>query len=62
MESVLVGREVPESSKLQGAQNYAIWAFKVRTILQRERVWAIVNPDDSSSTSSGVPDWETHST
>jgi hypothetical protein len=62
MESVLVGREVPESSKLQGAQNYAIWAFKVCPVLQKERVWAIVNPDDSSSTSSGAPDSETRST
>ena len=45
MESALVGWEVPESSKLQGPQNYALWAFKVRTVLQRERLWHIVNPD-----------------
>ena len=45
MESVLVGREVPESSKLQGPQNYALWSYKVRTVLQRERLWGVVNPD-----------------
>jgi hypothetical protein len=55
MESVLIGQEVPESSKLQGPQNYAIWSFKVRTVLQREKLWSVVNPD----TNRGASDSET---
>jgi hypothetical protein len=38
MESVLSNQDVSESSKLGGAPNYAIWSFKVRTVLQGERV------------------------
>jgi hypothetical protein len=45
MESVLSGREVLEVSKLQGASNYALWFYKVRTILQGERLWGVVDPD-----------------
>jgi hypothetical protein len=64
MESVLSAREVPESSKLHGTQNYALWSFKLRTLLQGERVWRVVDPlseigvpppnsgDSSSATSS----------
>jgi hypothetical protein len=52
MESVLSGREVPESSKLQGLANYALWSFKLRTILQGEKLWRVVDPDLASGTSS----------
>jgi hypothetical protein len=45
MESVLSGREVPESSKLQGVQNYTIWLFRVCTILQVEGLWRLVDPN-----------------
>ena len=45
MESVLSGREVLESSKLQGASNYALWSYKIRTILQGEKLWFVVDPD-----------------
>jgi hypothetical protein len=51
MESLLSGREVPESSKLQGIQNYALWSFKLKTILQGERVWRVVDPHIESGTS-----------
>jgi hypothetical protein len=51
MESVLSGREVPESSKLQGIQNYALWSFKLKTTLQGERVWREVDPHIESGTS-----------
>jgi hypothetical protein len=59
MESVLSGRDIPESSKLLGAKNYAIWSFKVRTVLQGERVWHVVDPitapisESASSSQSG---------
>jgi hypothetical protein len=33
MESVLSRRDIPESSKLQGVKNYALWSFKVRIVL-----------------------------
>jgi hypothetical protein len=39
-----IQREVPEGSKLQGAPNYTLWSYKVRTILQRERLWSVVDP------------------
>jgi hypothetical protein len=45
MESVLSDQEVPESSKLQGASNYDLWSYKVRTILQGEKLWSVVDPD-----------------
>jgi hypothetical protein len=45
MESVLRGREVPESSKLHGAHNYSLWAFKLKTIFQGEKTWIVVDPD-----------------
>ena len=66
MESALLGREVPESSKLQGPSNYALWAFKVRTVLQRERLWTIVSPDSlpapgDSTAHSGSTSATTHS-
>jgi hypothetical protein len=52
MESVLSGRDILESSKLEGAKNYAIWSFKVRTVLQEERVWQVVDPTTMSITNS----------
>jgi hypothetical protein len=51
MELVLSGRDIPKGSKLQGAKNYAIWSFKVRTVLQGERVWHIVDPNTIVQTS-----------
>jgi hypothetical protein len=45
MKSVLSGREVPESLKLQGASNYALWSYKIRTILQGKKLWSVVDPD-----------------
>jgi hypothetical protein len=59
MESVLSGRDIPEGSKLLGAKNYAIWSFKVRTVLQGEHVWHVVDPittpisESASSSQSG---------
>jgi hypothetical protein len=59
MESVLSGRDIPESSKLLGAKNYAIWSFKVRTVLQGECIWHVVDPitapisESASSSQSG---------
>jgi hypothetical protein len=38
MESVLSGRKVSESSKLDGI-NYTLWSFKLGTTLRGERVW-----------------------
>jgi hypothetical protein len=55
MESILVGREVHESNKLQGSENYAIWSFKVHTVLQREKLWSVINPN----TNRGASDFET---
>jgi hypothetical protein len=56
MESMLSVRDIPESSKLQGAKNYAIWSFKVRTVLQGERVWNVVDPIIASITESTSSD------
>jgi hypothetical protein len=57
MDSVSSVREVPESSKLIGDSNYVIWSYKVRTVLQSEKAWKVVNPDtsnDSPGASSSV--------
>jgi hypothetical protein len=51
METVLSGREVPESHKLFGSSNYALWSFKVHTVLQGERLWKYVDPDLMSGSS-----------
>ena len=65
MESVLSRRKVPKSSKLIGDSNYAIWSYKIRTALQSEKAWKVVNLDilnnspivgDSSSIDSGTSD------
>jgi hypothetical protein len=40
MESVV--KDIPESMKLEGQSNYTIWAFRIRQILQRKRVWKFV--------------------
>jgi hypothetical protein len=52
MELVLSGREVSEDSKLHGMQNYALWTFKLKTILQGKKLWRIVDPEPSSGASS----------
>ena len=44
MESVLSGREVPESSKLQEVSNYTLWAFKTTNSLYSEKLWRLVDP------------------
>ena len=44
MESTLLGKEIPESTKLQGASHYAIRAYKIRTLLQGENLWQVVSP------------------
>jgi hypothetical protein len=49
MENVLSGREVTESSKLDGI-NYTLWSFKLGTILQGERVWQVVDPNNLPQT------------
>jgi hypothetical protein len=54
MEFVLNGREVPEFSKLQGAQNYAIWSFRVRTTLQAEGLWKLVESNVPRIIPSGI--------
>jgi hypothetical protein len=51
---VLSGREVPKSSKLQGMQNYALWSFKCKNILQEERLLKLVDPDLVSGASSSI--------
>ncbi len=35
---------IDNSSKLEGASNYDIWKFKIKTILMREDLWDLVNP------------------
>ncbi|CAM6018392.1 unnamed protein product [Sphagnum balticum] len=34
---------IDSSSKLEGASNYDIWKFKIKTILMREDLWDLVN-------------------
>ncbi|KAH9549520.1 hypothetical protein CY35_10G023900 [Sphagnum magellanicum] len=34
---------IDNSSKLEGASNYGIWKFKIKTILMREDLWDLVN-------------------
>ena len=45
MELVLFRREILKSSKLQGPPNYALWAYKLRILLQGKKVWKVVNPN-----------------
>lgn len=35
-------KDMSESMKLEGASNYSIWAFKMKQILLREKVWSVV--------------------
>ncbi len=35
---------IDNSSKLEGASNYGIWKFKIKTMLIREDLWDLVNP------------------
>jgi hypothetical protein len=35
--------------KLEGVSNYTLWAFKIKQILLREKLWHIVSPDGAAS-------------
>lgn len=56
MDPSLSNREISESSKLQGISNYAIWSFKVSTILKGERLWRVVNPSTPLTSSTSTSD------
>ena len=49
-------KDMPESMKLEGASNYSIWAFKMKQILLREKVWSVIethhNVDTGTASSS----------
>lgn len=38
------GRNISKNTKLQDITNYTIWMYKLRTLLQGECLWNVVNP------------------
>lgn len=36
--------QIADSSKLEGIPNYSVWEFKVRSVLNRDDVWKLVDP------------------
>uniref|UniRef100_A0A7I4DJF6 DUF4219 domain-containing protein n=2 Tax=Physcomitrium patens TaxID=3218 RepID=A0A7I4DJF6_PHYPA len=44
MELAMSGRNISKNTKLQDITNYTIWMYKLRTLLQGECLWNVVNP------------------
>lgn len=55
-----IGKEVPESMKLQGPSKYILWSYKVKMILLQEGLWKYVeaaeevDSGETSAESTGV--------
>jgi hypothetical protein len=45
-------KEVPKSIKLQGAQNYVLWSYKVKMLLMQQDMWKHVEASSDRSRSS----------
>jgi hypothetical protein len=39
-----------DHDKLVGAKNYLLWAYNVKRVFKRHRVWDLVNPEDFNAT------------
>ena len=42
-------KEVPESMKLEGQNNYILWSYKVKMLLMQENLWRFVLPASSTT-------------
>ena len=56
MANSLIDSYLNESNKLDGS-NYVNWKFKMQTVLEESRVWAIVSGDEAKP-ATAAQDWE----
>ena len=42
-----------EASKLMGSENYAVWKFRIKTLLQKENLWEMVTTKKARASRKG---------
>ena len=44
-----------EASKLVGPENYAVWKFRMKTLLQKEDLWELVSAEPQEAVQAAPP-------